>query len=179
VPPSGSKTSTEPDDLGMPVDDLISAVKNAIEQANISVANPDRDLAVTSVYLKLNTIATAKAGGGLDFRIPFIGLQVKAGASATRHRTHTMELTLVPDRTIIATRGAAIDAVLLEAIETVRTVMARATQGDDPFTLQDSAVELSFGVSQDGAISLGINGELAEETTHTLRVTIAKPGTGT
>jgi hypothetical protein len=73
-----------PDDLGLPVDDLITAVKNATQQANMSATHPRRDLAVTSVYLKLNTIATDKIGGGLDFRIPFIGLAIKLGASFTR-----------------------------------------------------------------------------------------------
>ena len=159
----------------MPVDDLITAVKSAIQQANISVTNPDRDLAVTSVYLKLNTVATAKAGGGLDFRVPFIGLRVKVATSVTRQRTHMMELTLSPEDTVIQTRGSQVDAMLVEAIETVRAVMARAAAGDDPFTLRDSAMELSFGVAQDGTISLGLDGELTDEITHTLRVTIAKP----
>lgn len=162
----------------MPVDDLITAVKSAIQQANISVANPDRDLAVTSVYLKLNTVATAKVGGGVDFRVPFIGLKVKVGTSVTRQRTHIMELTLVPEGTVIETRGSQVDVILVEAIETVRAVMARAAEGDDPFTLQDSSTELLFGVCQDGTISLGVDGELTDETTHTLRMTIAKPRTG-
>lgn len=162
----------------MPVDDLITAVKSAIQQANISAANPDRDLAVTSVYLKLNTVATAKAGGGLDFRVPFIGLKVKVGTSVTRQRTHTMELTLIPEATVIETRGSQVDVLLTEAIETVRAVMARAAEGDDPFALQDSAMDLSFGVSRDGTISLGVDGELTDEITHTLRITIAKPDMG-
>ena len=139
------------------------------------MTNPDRDLAVTSVYLKLNTVATAKVGGGLDFRLPFIGLKVKIATSVTRQRTHTMELTLAPEDTVIETRGSQVDAVLVEAIETVRAVMARAAEGDDPFTLSDSSMELSFGVSQDGSISLGVDGDLADEITHTLRVSIAKP----
>ncbi len=159
----------------MPVDDLITAVKNAIQQANISVTNPGRDLAVTSVYLKLNTIATAKAGGGLDFRVPFVGLKVKVATSVAQQRTHMMELTLAPQDTVIEIRGSQVDVILVEAIETVRAVMARAAEGDDPFTLDDSAMELSFGVSRDGSISLGVDGELADEITHTLRVTIAKP----
>ena len=175
VPPSGNWTTGDADELGLPVDDLIAAVKNAIQQSNISVTNPERDLAVTSVYLKLNTVATAKVGGGLDFRLPFIGLKVKIATSVTRQRTHTMELTLAPEDTVIETRGSRVDAVLVEAIETVRAVMARAAEGDDPFTLNDSSMELSFGVSQDGSISLGVDGDLADEITHTLRVSIAKP----
>jgi hypothetical protein len=39
-------------DAGLPVDDLIAAVKHAIKAANVSATEPKRDLAVTSVYLK-------------------------------------------------------------------------------------------------------------------------------
>jgi hypothetical protein len=174
MPPSTSWPASA-GDLGLPVDDLITAVKNTIQQANMSVTNPGRDLAVTSVCLKLNTIATDKAGGGLDFRVPFIGLAVKVGAALTRQRTHTIELTLVPEGTVIETRSGPVEVILAQAIETVRGVMARAGSGDDPFTLHDSAVELAFGVAADGSISLGFNGELHDEITHTLRLTIARP----
>jgi hypothetical protein len=175
VPPFSSWSAGAADDLGIPVDDLITAVKNAIQQANVSVTNPGRDLAVTSIYLKLNTVATEKAGGGLDFRVPFIGLAIKVGAAVTRQRTHTMELTLVPDGTVIETRSAPVEVVLVQAIETVRAILTRAGCGDDPFTLQDSAVELAFGVAADGSISLGFDGELHDEITNTLRLTITRP----
>ena len=65
----------------------------------------------------------------------------------------------------------------MEAIETMRAIMTSAAEGDDPFTLLDSLVELSFGVAEDGTISLGIDTELKDEITHTMRVTIARPDT--
>ena len=37
------------------------------------------------------------------------------------------------------------------------------------------AVELSFGVASDGSIALGVDGELKDEVTHTMRLTIARP----
>ncbi len=119
------------DDIGLPVDDLVASVKNAIKQANVSVTDPDRDLAVTSVYLRLNTIATATVGGGLDFRIPFIGMKVKVGATVTRQRTHVMEMTLVPELAVpeIQTRDAAVEGALVDAIEAVRAVMSRSAEG--------------------------------------------------
>ena len=174
VPPSGSWPSA--DDVGVPADEVVAAVKNAITLGNISVTDADRDLMVTSVYLRLNTVATVTAGGSLDFRVPFIGLAVKVGGSVTRQNTHVIEMTLVPEGGPgIETRDAPVEAILVEAIETVRRVMARASLGDDPFVLRDSAVELSFGVTSDGSISLGFNGELTDATTNTMRVTIAKP----
>jgi hypothetical protein len=164
------------DDRGVPVDELIDAVKRAIKVASISVTDPGRDLAVTAVTLRLNTVATRGLGGSLDFRVPLIGARVKVGGSVTRQDTHLMELTLIPEDTpVIETRGAPVDVVLVEAIETVRAVMARAAAGDDPFVLRDGTVELSFGVASDGTIALGVDGELKDEVTHTMRLTIARP----
>jgi len=164
------------DDLGIPVDELIDAIKRAIKVASISVTDPGRDLAVTAVTLRLAVVATRGLGGSLDFRVPLIGARVKVGGSVTRQDTHLMELTLIPDDTpVIETRGAPVDVALVEAIETVRAVMARAAAGNDPFVLRDGTVELSFGVAADGTIALGIDGELKDEVTHTMRLTIARP----
>jgi hypothetical protein len=170
VPLSGS------DDPGVPVGELVTVIKQAIKLANVSVTNPGRDLAVTSVRLRLHTVATRTAGGSIDFRVPVIGVRLKMGSTVTRHNSHLMEMTLVPDDSgFPETRGAAADVVLVEAIETIRAVMARAAEGDDPFTLKDSAVELEFGVAADGTISLGIDGELKDELTHTMRLTVQAP----
>jgi hypothetical protein len=164
------------DDRGVPVDELIDAVKRAVKQANISATDPGRDLAVTAVTLRLNTVATRGLGGSIDFRVPLIGVRLTAGGSVTRQDTHLMELTLIPDHApVIETRGVPVDVVLVEAIETVRAVMARAAAGDDPFVLRDGTVELSFGVASDGSIALGIDGELKDEVTHAMRLTIARP----
>jgi hypothetical protein len=164
--------------VGVPVDELVAAIKRAIKLASVSVTDPGRDLSVTSVYLRLNTMATRTAGGSVDFRVPLIGMRVKIGGSIMQHNSHVMEMTLVPqDSAVIETRGASVDAALVEAIQTVRAVMARAAEGDDPFTLQDGTVELAFGVTADGTISLGIDGELKDEVTHTMRITLIQHGT--
>jgi hypothetical protein len=163
-----------PDDLGVPVDELVATVKDAIKAANISATDSARDLAVTSVYLKLNTVATVTLGGSLDFRIPFAGLRVKLGETVTRVNTHVIELTLVPEA-VIPTRDAAVEGILVDAIETVRSVMSRAAAGDDPFVLRDGAVELEFGVTSDGSISLVVDAGLKDDITHTLRVSLGSP----
>lgn len=170
VPPSGYP------DPGIPVDEVVAQIKAAIKAANVSAVNHGRDLAVTSVTLRLNTVATRTAGGSVDFRVPLIGMRLKLGAAATWRNSQLMEMTLVPEESRFPeTRATAVDVALVEAIETIRAVMARAAGGDDPFTLQDSAVELTFGLDADGTISLGLDGELKDETTHTMRMTIALP----
>jgi hypothetical protein len=69
--------------------------------------------------------------------------------------------------------SADVDEVLVEAIQTVGAVMTRAAGGHDPFVLKESTVELTFAVTREGAISLGVSGETRDEVTHKLKLTLA------
>lgn len=162
---------------GVPVDELVAVIKNAIKHANVSRTDADRDLQVTSVYLKLNVIATIAAGGSLEFRIPVLGMKLKIGGTVTRQDTHTLEMTLIPEDLPeeYEVREGDMENILVEAIETLRAVMARAAEGEDPFVLKNSNVELAFAVTENGVISLGIEGELKDELTHTIRLGLAVP----
>jgi hypothetical protein len=155
---------------GVAVQDVIAAVKLAIKEANISAADNDRDLRVKSVTLTLHALATRAAGGRLDFRIPFIGMQVKVGTKVTKSDTHEIEISLVPPEQRPATeiREAALDSALTDAIETIRAAVASAADGDDPFILNDATITLSFAITAEGEISIGADGSLSEELTHTL-----------
>lgn len=81
---------------GVPIADLVGAVKAAIVVVGMSASRSERDLKVTAVQLTLNTIATEKAGGKLEFKVPVLGMAVKLRRSVTTKNTHTVELTLVP-----------------------------------------------------------------------------------
>src|SRR5260370_41935537 len=81
---------------GVPVDELVAVVKNAIKQANVSDLDTGRDLRVVSIYLKLNTVATTTTGGRLDFRVPIIGMKFKIGGWGTQPDTHSLEMPLGP-----------------------------------------------------------------------------------
>lgn len=162
-------------DAGVPVDSLIDAVKAAVKEAGISTADTDRAVRVVSVQLVLNAVATTRGGAKLEFTIPFIGMSIKLGTAITVEDTHTIDITLVPPDLAPAheIRAADVDDVLVDAIETVTAVMARAASGEDPFLLQESTVELTFAVTQDGSISLGVEGEAKDAITHKLRITLA------
>jgi hypothetical protein len=161
---------------GIAVSDVVAAVKDAITSAGISAADSGRDLRVTGIQLTLNAIATTAAGGGLDFRIPFIGMHLSMGATVTKSDTHTIDITLVPqDLLTYAVRDYPVETVLLDAIGTIRTIMAGAAGGNDPFLLQEGTVTLVFAVTKDGTITLGFNSEFKNEITHTLVLTLALP----
>jgi hypothetical protein len=160
---------------GIAVQDVIAAVKLAIKEANISAADEDRDLRVSSVKLTLHALATRSLGGRLDFRVPFIGMQVKVGTKMTRSDTHEIDISLTPPAQPAGAevREATMDDALIEAIETIRAAVACAAGGDDPFVLNDATVTLSFAVTADGEISIGVDGGLSEELTHTLTLGLA------
>ena len=55
--------------------------------------------------------------------------------------------------------------------------MASAAAGKDPWVLSDSMIDISFAITETGTISLGAEGELANEITQTFRLGLG-PGPG-
>jgi hypothetical protein len=140
-------------DRGVPVDELIRVIKDSVQAAGVSRTSQNRDLQVTSVRLILEVVASKTAGGRLDFRVPFIGMRLRVGGMVTKKDTHTIDMTLVPK------------------------VMASAAAGKDPWVLSESTIDISFAITETGTISLGAEGELANEVTQTLRLGLG-PGPG-
>lgn len=159
-------------DQSVPVQELVSAVKNAVRQAGISTTDVAKDLRVGSIQLTLRAIVTTKLGGGLDFRVPVIGWNVKVGGSRSRQMTHTIDITLVPEerQNEYELRDGSVEDTLVEAITTIRDAVAAGTEGDDPMVLKSSTVELVFGITDQGTISVGVEGELTDEVTNTLKI---------
>lgn len=155
---------------GVPVRDVIKAVKVAIKEANVSETDEGRDLRVGSVHLVLHALATRTVGGGLTFTVPFIGMPVRFGAKVTKSDTHEIEINLAPLALEPGeeVREASIDLALVDSIATIRAVLASAAVGDDPFMLNDAKITLSFAVTAEGTISIGIDGSMNDEITHSL-----------
>jgi hypothetical protein len=93
---SGEGAAVKVTVVGVPVEALIDAVKEAIERAGVSRASSQDDLGVESVQLVLRAPASKSAGGALDFRILFIGMRLRAGTKVTGQDTHTIDITLKP-----------------------------------------------------------------------------------
>lgn len=162
---------------GVPLGALVDAVKASVRQAGVSRAVQDRGLQVASVQLILEAVAADTVGGGLDFRVPFIGMRLKAGAKVTKRDSHTIDITLVPPEDAgRPVRGREdVEEVLVNAIAAIRAVTSRAACGDDPWALSEGVIDITFAITQNGTISVGINGELSGELTHTLRLRLAPP----
>ena len=156
---------------GVPVEELITTVKEGLRHAGVSRSSSQGDLQVESVQLVLQAVASKTAGGEVDFRVPFIGMKLRAGTKVTRQDTNTIDITLVPpDRPTRRVRSGNVEDALVDAITTIRTAMARAAAGPDPWILSVGVIDISFGVTKEGSISLGANGELVNEVKQTLRL---------
>jgi hypothetical protein len=155
---------------GVPAQDVIAAVKLGIKEANVSATDEGRDLRVNSVRLILHALATRTAGGRLNFTVPFIGMPVRLGTKVTKSDTHEIEINLAPPGQDAGeeVREASLDLALVDAIDTVRAVVASTSDGDDPFALNDAKITLSFAVTAEGEISIGIGGSMSDEVTQTL-----------
>jgi hypothetical protein len=164
---------------GVPVEELITAVKKGLNRAGVSSSSSHGDLRVESVQLVLQALASKTAGGELDFRIPFIGMKLRAGTKVTGQDTSTIDITLKPPaQPARRVRGGNVEDALVDAITTVRTAMANAAAGPDPWDLSAGIVDISFGITKEGSISLGANGELANEVTQTLRLRLSPARAG-
>jgi hypothetical protein len=162
-------------DQGVPLDVLIGVVKASVRRAGVSRASQPADLRVASVQLILDVVASSASGGRLEFRVPFIGMQLKLGATVAKKDTHTVDITLVPpEDTGREVRGAEdVEDALVDAIATIRAVTIQAAAGDDPWILSDGIIDIAFAITQTGTISLGVDGELSGELTNTLRLRLA------
>jgi hypothetical protein len=160
-------------DGGAQVGSLIAAVKQAVKNAGVSQSSVSQDLEVASVQLVLQALMSKTAGGTLDFRIPFIGMKIRTGAKVTSSDTHTITITLVPPaRPRRTVRSGNVEQTLVEAITTIRQTITEAAAGDDPWVLSDSVIDLAFGITRNGSISVGADGELSGEVTQTLKLTL-------
>jgi hypothetical protein len=164
-------------DEGVPVDTLIGVVKDSVKRAGVSRTSQAQDLRITSVQLILKVVASKTSGSEVDFRVPFIGMKLGLGAKITKKDTHTIDITLVPpkDPDTRQVRGGDVEEALVNAIATIRDVVTQAAEGDDPWLLDAGTIDISFAITQTGTIALGVNGELANELTHTLSLGLA-PG---
>ena len=168
-------------DQGVPLNDLVGTIKASIKRAGVSRTSQAQDLRVASVQLVLNVVASNTVGGGLDFHVPFVGMRLSLGAKVTKKDTHAVEITLVPPGKGAAREvrgGEDVEEALVNAIEAIRAVMSQAAEGDDPWELSDSTIDISFAITRTGSISIGADGELSGELTNTLRLKLTSPADG-
>lgn len=159
-------------DDGVPPEVLIGIIKSAIARAGMPTV-PGDGLRVASAQVTLQVVASKSGGGRLSFCVPFLGARVGAGGTVTGQTAHAIDMTLLPREqalTPAAVGADEVEDVLVSAIATIRGTMAAAAGGDDPWVLSGATVDICFGVTKSGSISLGLDGRLESAATNTLRL---------
>jgi hypothetical protein len=158
----------------MPVSQLIWLVKSAVTVSGVSRLSKTQDLRVASVQVILEVMATKSGGGEISLRVPFTDTEVGVGGDLAKRDTQTIDIILVPPARpkLHPVRGRMTEKALVDAIATIRDTMAAAATGDDPWELSESTVNISFGVTKTGTISLAAHGERSAGITQTLRLTL-------
>jgi hypothetical protein len=163
-------------DGSVPVTELIGIIKNSIKRAGVSEASVGSGLRVATVQLVLTVIAISELGGGIDIRVPVVGLRMKIGAKSIRRNTHILDITLQPPDKSPGQelRDGNVEDTLVDAVTTIRNVVAGAAEGDDPWLLAAGIVDISFVISESGTLVLGVEGEINSEVTQTLRLGLTR-----
>jgi hypothetical protein len=92
------------------------------------------------------------------------------GAKFSSEDTQCIEIELVPSDLDDMERQGDIQRSIVDAARTIRQVISAAIQGDNPFSLRSSSIELTFAVNDEGRIALGFGGQLRDEVKHQLRL---------
>jgi len=163
------------------VEELVGRVKAAIRSAELSTTPNPTDVVVTQVDLTLRVVRDLEAGVEARWKVPWIGLDLGAHRSRKWSSTNTIELSLVPPppRKLLG-KGEPpmldLDADLRDAIGMVRATVAAAAVGEPVFELKGSSVEMGFGVTDTGGLSLIAKAEASRDTTQTLKLKLGGPG---
>lgn len=162
---------------GVSAEAVVAVVKSSVKRGNLAPAVQDTDMRVSAVELVLKVVAGRSRGGRLTFRIPVIGTPVSLGGTVKRVNTQSITIALVPPPPAAEheVRDGEVEQALVDAVATVRQVVAAAALGDDPWQLREGKVELEFAVTDTGSIVVGIEAEQTGEITHTLRLML-EPG---
>ncbi|MCY1143559.1 hypothetical protein OWR29_36635 [Actinoplanes sp. Pm04-4] len=164
-------------DDGVRISDLITAVKDSVREANLSATDAGRDLRVSKVELTLSIVASRDGGAGIELKVPVIGMKLGGRYRHGSSSSQTLQVTLVPAASPGAEiRSGDVEEALVDAISTVRAAIVAASDGDDPFVMESSVITLIFAVTDTGSISLLGEGDLTDETTSTLVMTLVPTG---
>ncbi|WP_042425411.1 trypco2 family protein [Streptacidiphilus anmyonensis] len=150
---------------------LVDTVQASICQVQGAEKPRPGALVVTSAEVELHVVMDAALGGGLDVRVPVIGAHLRIGGRRVRHRMHTVRVALLPGSGASGglAHGAG-DEELVLALRAVRDLMDPNPQAAHAWSVSDGTVQVSFAVTEQGSISVGLDSDRSDEHVHSLRL---------
>ena len=123
-------------------------------------------LEVSKVELALETALTKGIGG--EFKIKVVGIE----AHRTRADTQTLTLDLTPTKRRLEDLGPSLADELADAIVATAAAATEAASTEPRFNLDSAEVALQVEISNDGKVSLFVEGSGALASTNTLTLTL-------
>jgi hypothetical protein len=165
------------------IEQVITQVKDAVRRANVAPRDTTT-LAITQLTVTLEVVQEFIGGANATFKVPVIGLD--AGAKATYERSATSTITLNLEAPPLVQGSAqglvpkvSISDDLVEAINVIRAGILAGATGTPKFEPKASTVELAFGVTKEGGLSLVASADRSKTTTNTLTLTLAPKAAAT
>jgi hypothetical protein len=167
----------EKENASFGIEQVIAQVKDAVKRANV-VPRDATSLAITKLTVTLQVVQDLSGGANATFKVPVIGLDVGGKATYDRSATSTITLNLVAPPPVQGTVQGLVPKIsisddLVEAIAVIRAGMLAGAIGAPAFEPGESTVEISFGVTVAGGISLVAAADRSKTTTQTLILTLA------
>jgi hypothetical protein len=156
---------------------LVEVVKASICEVQGAEEPRGGELVVASAELNLHVMMDTTVGGKVDVRVPVIGAHLRIGGRRVRHRMHTVRVQLVPEHhgRTRHDHGAG-DLELVMALSAIRDLMEPGGEGGHAWSVAGGTVDVSFGVTEEGSISVGLNSDRSDEHVHSLQLELQPAG---
>ena len=149
------------------VPSLVREIKKAIQNAQNHLDN--YHLMISNLELEIKTKINMASGGELKLGI----VPVELSANLSKTDIHTITISLTPVESSVELLGNVEDE-LTNAIKLVGMTIQEAATSTPAFELENSTINLNFGVSTEGKISIIAEAGGARESTHTIKLTLKK-----
>jgi hypothetical protein len=144
--------------------EAVRSIKSAIAESQQQL--DDAGLEVSKVELALETALTRAVGGGFKLKI------VDIEGHHSRADTQTLTLDLTPIKTQLEGLGPSLADELANAIVATAEATTEAAASAPRFGLEEASVSLQVEISNDGKVSVFVEGSGEKATTHTLTLTL-------
>jgi hypothetical protein len=146
---------------------LIRDIKTAIQHVRCSPAVASIDITEVDLEIKVGL----QRSGGVEAKLDIISL----GASSLRRSSNVQTIALKFDSTPATMETLSTTSEeLADAIEIISKAVQEAADTPPIFVLNEAAVTLMFGVTDDGKIQVGITGSAEASTMNTIKLTLRR-----
>jgi hypothetical protein len=150
---------------------LVEVIKSSICEAQGAEEPRPGELVVSSAELNLQVMMDTTVGGKVDVRVPVIGAHLRIGGRRIRHRMHTVHVVMVPEHYGRAQHDHGPgDQELVSALHAIKDLMEPGSPGGHSWSVATSTVQVSFAVTEEGSISVGLNSDRSDEHVHSLQL---------